>query len=123
MANLIPTFFKKVSDSTCSLGKTLLSLVKIKALKIFMKLAIILGVLWYFSDTWFGKRVATPITKATTGQAYYLTETVINYTQLAAEVSLALVLILVMLGKPIWRWLYLVIGFGLITILLQRFVF
>ncbi len=100
----------------------ILSLLKIKALKFILKLTLFFGVLWFFSGSWLGGKLAQ-FGHIIWGGTYPIVAGMLGFIQIIAQILLVFVLILTVFGKPIWRGLYILIGLGLIVAILQRFVF
>jgi hypothetical protein len=99
-----------------------LSFLKIKALKLAMKFIILAGVLWFFSGSWLGSKLR-PLINTISGGTCHLFAGIIDLIQIVTQGLLILILVLTVLGKPIWRGYYILIGLGLLITLLQRFVF
>lgn len=95
---------------------------KIKAIKIFLKVAILLGLIWAFSGTWIGEKLKLFIRIFSSGFLQVL-QKVFFYTKIAGEASLLIILVLVVMGKPIWKGFYFIIFLGLAAFVLEHFIF
>lgn len=98
---------------------TVWSFLKYKALKIGLKIAFLIGILWYFSDSWIGKKLS-PIASWAGKDVLSFGATLLVLVKTITATSVLTALVLVILGRPIWRWLYVVIGIGGIVSLVEH---
>lgn len=101
--------------------KQLLIFLKFKLIKVILKIVILISLVWFFSGTWLGDTLK-PIARLAYGSVWQIAHKVVLTTKTTGQVCLVIALGLVILGKPIWKILYLLIVLALVALGIEHFV-
>ncbi len=105
-----------------SYWKQFLIFLKFKLIKVILKIVILLSLFWAFSGTWLGQKLK-PLTQLAYGGVWQIAQKALFTAKTVGQICLVVVLGLVIVGKPIWKSLYFLIGLALAALGLEHFVF
>ena len=94
---------------------------KLKFLKLLVKLGILFGLIWLVSGNWLGDKLIAFL-KSSSGGFYNALFYAILCLKGLAIISLIIILVRIIIGNPISKFLYIFVGLGLITLLFERFI-
>ncbi|MBY0281550.1 MAG: hypothetical protein K2W94_05260 [Alphaproteobacteria bacterium] len=95
---------------------------KMKFLKIAIKFGVLLAAIWLVSGNWLGDKLIT-LLKSSSGGIYTGLHNVALSLKGLAVASLIIILAKVIIGRPISKILFALVGIGLVVLFLERFIF
>ncbi|MBY0462887.1 MAG: hypothetical protein K2Q34_06880 [Alphaproteobacteria bacterium] len=94
---------------------------KLKFLKLLVKLGILFGLIWFVSGNWLGDKVIGFL-KSSSGGFFSAITYVTLFVKGLAVASLIIILAKVIIGRPISKFLYILVGLGLLALLFEYFI-